>query len=81
MGVLPVAGPRDADLRLGGGDPVEPLSGVVVFAEIGDAGGGVAGGEVRAVEAAGEVLRDGAAEGRAWVDADGEHPHGRGFEV
>lgn len=56
LGVFPVAGPGDADLWLGGGDVVEELAGVVVFCEIGEARGGVDGGEVRAVEGAGEVF-------------------------
>lgn len=59
----------------------EELAGVVVFAEVGDAGGGVEGGEVRAVEGAGEVLGDGAAERGAGVDGDEENVHGLGTEV
>lgn len=79
--VLPVAGPRDADLGLGGGNPVEPLPGVVVFAEVGDAGCGVGGDEVRAVEGAGEILCYAAAEGRAGVDAYGQEVHVLGSVV
>lgn len=75
MAVLPIGSPRDADLRFRGGDAVEPLAGVVVFCEIGDAGRGVGGGEDGAVEGAGEVLGYGAAEGGAGVDADGEKVH------
>ncbi len=73
--VLPVGGPGDGHLGLVVRDAVEELAGVVVFAEVGDAGGGVDGGEVGAVEGAGEVLRDAAAEGRARVDADEEEVH------
>ena len=72
---MPVGGPGDGDLRRKVRDAVEELAGVVVFAEVGDAGGGVDGGEVRAVEGAGEVFRDAAAERGAGVDADGEDPH------
>lgn len=79
--VLPVGGPGDGEGRGGGGRVGEELAGVVVFAEVGDAGGGVDGGEVRAVEGAGEVLRDGAAERSAGVDGDEEDVHGLGAEV
>ncbi len=73
--VLPVGGPGDGDLRLVGGNAVEELAGVVVLAEVGDAGDAVDGGEVAAVEVAGEVLRDAAAERRARVDANDEEEH------
>lgn len=79
--VLPVGGPGDGQGRLGVGRVGEELAGVVVFAEVGDAGGGVDGDEMRAVKGAGEVLRDGAAERSAGVDGDEEDVHALGAEV
>ena len=51
------------------------MPGVVVLAEIGEAGRVVDGGEVGSVEGAGEVFADGAALGGAGVDADLEDVH------
>lgn len=73
--VLPVGGPRDRDLRLVARNAVEELAGVVVLAEVGDAGDAVDGREGGAIEVAREVLRDAAAERRAGVDADDEEVH------
>ena len=75
MRVLPVAGPGDGDLWLGGRDVVEELPGVVIFGEVGDTRGCIDSDEVGAVEGAGEVLGYGTAEGRAGVDADLEDVH------
>ena len=83
LGVLPVGGPGEAELRGGSRDAGEPLRGVVVLCEVREAGCAVGGGrgEGGAVEGSREVLRCGAAEGCAWVDADGQEPHGFGQVV
>lgn len=75
LAVLPVGRPGNADLGFGAGDAVEELASIVVFAEVCDAGYAIDGREDGSVEGAGEVLRYGAAEGSAWVDADTEDIH------
>lgn len=70
MRVLPVGGPGDGKLRFVSRDVVEELASVVVFGKVGEASGGVYDGKVSSVEATGEVLRDGTAEGSAGVYAD-----------
>ena len=78
---MPVGGPRDGQGRSGLGGVGEELAGVVIFTKVGDAGGGIDGDEVCAVEGAREVLGDGAAEGGAGVNGDKEDVHGLGAEV
>lgn len=78
VGVLPVAGPGNGELVLRAGDAREKLAGVIVFAEVGNAGGVVDGSEVCPIKGARVVLSNAPAKGRARVDRDVHQPEGCG---
>ncbi len=75
LSIFPIASPGHADLWRVGRHVVKELAGIVIFCKVGQTGGRVGYGEMGAIEGAGEVLADAAAQRSPRIDADLQNVH------